>query len=243
MLSRTKKLCSLSLAAIFVVSLTAAPTFAAPTEEPSYAYGSGQLTEENQSFSVSGAVVSPEISRDGFSITAPPPPPPPPPVPEVKVEDIKVTSSTVYQNDVTWAIQWPFPVGVPMSSDFGSRTSPCAGCSSDHHGIDLVPGDGTPVQAMSDGVVKKVDDMGNDDYGYYVVISYSIRGQKVEAIYGHLQRDSSSLKAGDVVKVGDKVGLVGSTGHSTGAHLHYELHVNGEIVDPMIWMPANVGTP
>jgi hypothetical protein len=137
------------------------------------------------------------------------------------------------------AIRWPFPTAVPISSGFGNRIAPCRYCSSYHRGVDFVPGRGKPTYAMADGVVTQSEFSGG--YGQHVYIEHQINGQSVMTVYAHLQRDSSPLRVGDRVSVGDFVGLVGSTGTSTGAHLHFEVRIDGVYVDPFAFLTANAG--
>jgi hypothetical protein len=134
-------------------------------------------------------------------------------------------------------IRWPFPVAVPISSGFGNRIAPCRYCSSYHRGVDFVPGRGAPTYAMADGVVTQSEFSGG--YGQHVYIMHQINGQSVMTVYAHLQRDSSPLRVGDQVSVGDFVGLVGNTGTSTGAHLHFEVRIDGVYVDPFAFLTAN----
>lgn len=137
------------------------------------------------------------------------------------------------------AIRWPFPVAVPISSGFGNRVAPCRYCSSYHRGIDFVPGSGAPTYAMAEGVVTQSEFSGG--YGQHVYIEHRLNGQSVLTVYAHLQRNSSPLRVGDRVEVGGFVGLVGSTGTSTGAHLHFEVRIDGVYVDPFAYLTANTG--
>lgn len=134
-------------------------------------------------------------------------------------------------------VRWPFPVAVPISSGFGNRIAPCRYCSSYHRGVDFVPGRGAPTYAMADGVVTQSEFSGG--YGQHVYIEHQINGQSVLTVYAHLQRGSSPLRVGDQVRVGDFIGLVGSTGTSTGAHLHFEVRIDGVYVDPFAYLTAN----
>jgi murein DD-endopeptidase MepM/ murein hydrolase activator NlpD len=138
------------------------------------------------------------------------------------------------------AIRWPFPIAVPISDGYGSRTSPCSGCSSQHKGTDFTPGAGSAIGSIADGVVslKTTSSWG---FGYHVYIDHIIDGQKVTSVYAHMQLGSSDLEVGDVVKAGDFVGLVGTTGASTGPHLHLEVRVDGVQVDPFLWLTVNAG--
>lgn len=148
-------------------------------------------------------------------------------------------TADTFVNDPSSAVQWPFTQGVPISSPYGNRIPPCPSCSAFHTGVDLTPGIGTPIQAMADGVVTAASDDGGS-YGTYVTIQHEIDGQPVESLYAHMYRGSIPLKVGDYVRVGQLVGLVGSTGQSTGAHLHFALRVASELVDPLVWLPPRV---
>ncbi|MEO9095486.1 MAG: M23 family metallopeptidase [Microbacteriaceae bacterium] len=145
-----------------------------------------------------------------------------------------------FTNDPRGTIQWPFPVGVPISDWFGARSAPTAGATTFHEGVDFAPGNGTPIQAIADGVVRTVDLLDNSGYGVHVIIDHMINGKLVSSVYGHMQVGSVRVTEGQAVKVTDIVGLVGSTGVSTGPHLHFEIHLNGtEPVDPYAWLKAN----
>lgn len=118
-----------------------------------------------------------------------------------------------------------------ISSGFGYRTAPCATCSSEHKGIDFNPGYGSPVYSATSGVVTWV---GNDggSLGYNVVIQDP---GTWEIFYGHMVENSApaDVAVGSRVEVGQQIGLVGNTGQSTGAHLHFEIHDNGVAIDPL----------
>jgi len=125
-----------------------------------------------------------------------------------------------------------------ISSNYGWRTPPCKGCSSDHKGVDFVPGYGTPIFTIADGLVI---DMGrNGGYGNYIKIQHLMGNSEgiIEewvTLYAHIKDNSfpDGLKIGSVVKKGETIAAVGNTGMSTGPHLHFELIVNGEHVDPL----------
>jgi hypothetical protein len=137
----------------------------------------------------------------------------------------------------TGAIRWPFPYPVPITDGFGPRAANISG-SAFHNGVDFVPGGGTPIYAIADGIVTTHTE---DQYGFgnHVIIQHDIPGQNVESLYAHMAYGSSPLKVGDAIKVGDFIGLVGDTGNSYGAHLHFELHVDKVPVDPFIWLTNN----
>lgn len=138
----------------------------------------------------------------------------------------------------TGSVRWPFPYAVPISSGYGERAAPCRGCSSIHHGIDFTPGEGAPIYAIASGTVSftEVSDSG---FGNQVTIDHVIKGKKVSSFYGHMAMNSSPLKTGDKVEVGDLVGLVGATGVATGPHLHFEIWLDGVQTNPYVWLKAN----
>lgn len=145
-----------------------------------------------------------------------------------------------FTNNPNGAIQWPFPVGVPISDRFGPRVSPTEGASSNHMGVDFAPGSGVPIQIMADGVVREVVLGDNGGCGVNVTIDHMLGGQLVSSKYCHLQSGSVRVTAGQQVRVAEIVGLVGNTGVSTGAHLHFEVLLDGtRQVDPYAWLTAN----
>jgi len=100
-----------------------------------------------------------------------------------------------------------------------------------HSGVDLAAPAGTPVHAAGMGVARVA--RSPDGYGLYVVIDH---GGGVATLYGHLEW--TPLSNDEAVRTGDELGLVGSTGLSTGPHLHFEVRRNGRPVDPTLWLPA-----
>lgn len=184
--------------------------------------------QEAQSFTVSGTTSSQVgVQRESWSVTS-------------YAEVLRArygNRNFSYSTTGTGSIRWPFPTAVPISSGFGDRVAPCRYCSSNHRGLDFTPGNGTPIFAIADGVVIQSEFGGG--YGQYAFIEHEINGQTVISVYAHMQRDSSPLQVGDTVSVGDFVGLVGNTGTSTGPHLHLEIRVNDEFVDPFAWLKEN----
>lgn len=120
---------------------------------------------------------------------------------------------------------------VHLSSDYGMRTHPVLGGRRAHKGIDLSAPTGTPIYATADGVVSRAGPFSS--YGNFVSIEH---GASVETRYAHMSRVVAHT--GDRVKKGDLIGYVGSTGRSTGAHLHYEVRVAGAAVNPIPYMNA-----
>ncbi|MCW1383240.1 M23 family metallopeptidase [Novosphingobium sp. KCTC 2891] len=123
----------------------------------------------------------------------------------------------------------PINSGRALSSGFGMRVHPVLGGLRAHKGIDLPATTGTPIYATADGVVGKADWFGG--YGLYVQLEH---GASLETRYGHMSR--IAVAEGQHVRKGDVIGYVGSTGRSTGAHLHYEVRVAGEAVNPLPYM-------
>ncbi|WP_291536904.1 M23 family metallopeptidase [Brevundimonas sp.] len=114
-----------------------------------------------------------------------------------------------------------------VSSNFGFRTHPISGFKKMHQGIDFAAGAGTPVVAPADGVVVEARRWGG--YGNWLRIRHN---NGLESGYGHLSRYGSGIRAGQRVSQGQIVAYVGSTGASTGPHLHYELWRNGQRINP-----------
>ena len=98
-----------------------------------------------------------------------------------------------------------------------------------HNGVDLAAAHGTPVYATADGRIGRAQWFGS--YGNYVQIEH---GGELQTRYAHLS--SYTVEAGEMVRKGDLIGYIGSTGRSTGPHLHYEVRVDGEPVDPIPYM-------
>ncbi len=125
---------------------------------------------------------------------------------------------------------FPLPSGkYRITSCYGPRdpiNTPAGTTSNFHDGIDLAAEAGTPIYAWKEGVVVASENAYHG-YGNYVVVKHSTSTGNVYTLYAHMSRRMA--KVGDVVKVGDQLGTVGSTGYSTGAHLHFELRVGGDI--------------
>jgi murein DD-endopeptidase MepM/ murein hydrolase activator NlpD len=118
--------------------------------------------------------------------------------------------------------------GARLSSRFGMRRHPISGYSRMHKGTDFAAPTGTPVYAAGNGVVERASRYGG--YGKYVRIQHA---NDYETAYAHLSRYGPGVKKGRRVKQGDIIGYVGSTGASTGPHLHYEVLIDGKQVDAM----------
>ncbi|MES2491780.1 MAG: M23 family metallopeptidase [Pseudomonadota bacterium] len=121
--------------------------------------------------------------------------------------------------------------GVKLTSDFGMRWHPVTGGRRQHKGIDLGAAVGTPIYAAADGMVSRADWFSS--YGLFVALQH---GGTIETRYGHMSR--LAVAAGQTVRKGDIIGYVGSTGRSTGPHLHYEVRIAGEAVNPLPYLQA-----
>jgi murein DD-endopeptidase MepM/ murein hydrolase activator NlpD len=123
----------------------------------------------------------------------------------------------------------PVTTSRSMSSNFGMRVHPVLGGFRMHKGVDLPASTGTPIHATADGVIGRADWFGG--YGLCVEIEH---GANLETRYGHMSR--IAVAEGQHVHKGDVIGYVGSTGRSTGPHLHYEVRIGGEAVNPVPYL-------
>ncbi len=148
----------------------------------------------------------------------------------------------VSEYNFTWPVKDPL-----ITSPFGSRTNPITGDREFHTGIDIVSKDhavNVPIYAVDNGVVIKTRNFCRGQcntytlgYGNFVYIDHGkIKGHNVRTFYAHLK--NTSLKKGDVVQKGELIGYMGSTGFSTGKHLHFEVEVDGSNVDPIKYLPS-----
>lgn len=122
---------------------------------------------------------------------------------------------------------YPLAVQAPLTSDFTNRINPVTGRSESHKGIDLGAPKGTDILAAENGSVIYASWM--NGYGNCVIVDH---GNGLWTVYGHIMNDGIYVKVGDVVKRGQKIAGVGSTGQSTGNHLHFEVRKNEVPTDP-----------
>jgi len=113
-----------------------------------------------------------------------------------------------------------------LTGTFGGRSDPFSGEPAFHQGLDISTQKGQPVYATADGTVETASYTG--DYGNLIVIKH---GFGLVTRYGHLSR--YNVKPGSQVKRGDVIGFVGATGRATGAHVHYEILANGQLINPL----------
>lgn len=127
------------------------------------------------------------------------------------------------------SLRWPLNISGRISSGFGKRESPTAGASTYHRGLDIAAPSGTPIVAAAGG--KVVTAAYSSSAGNYVMISH---GNSLYTVYMHCSR--LVVKEGDAVGAGQVIAFVGSTGISTGPHLHFGVSKNGSYVDPKIYV-------
>ena len=130
----------------------------------------------------------------------------------------------------TGTLQWPLPVAGTITSQFGHRVDPITGEVSSHTGTDIACAEGTPILAAADGTVTVANglDSWGGSYGYYIQIDH---GGGLETLYAHCS--AICVTTGQQVQAGQVIGYVGHTGRATGSHLHWEVHINEDRVNPM----------
>ena len=122
--------------------------------------------------------------------------------------------------------------GATLTSGYGMRWHPVLGGRRQHKGVDLAQPVGTPVYATADGMISKAEWFSS--YGLFISLEH---GGNIQTRYGHLSR--LNVAAGQMVHKGDLIGYVGSTGRSTGPHLHYEVRIAGVAVNPIPYMQGS----
>ena len=119
-----------------------------------------------------------------------------------------------------------------LTSSYGTRSDPFKGRRAQHNGIDLAGPIGTPIYATADGIVKRAG-WNSGGYGNFIEIDH---GKGITTRYAHLSK--VQVRAGERVERGVQIGKMGSTGRSTGSHLHYEVRIDGRAVNPIPFMKS-----
>ncbi|MCX7523052.1 M23 family metallopeptidase [Microbacterium sp. STN6] len=132
---------------------------------------------------------------------------------------------------------WAIPARGPITGSYGARPAPCYGCSSYHLGVDIGAGYHAGIYAAAAGVVSYAGPASG--YGNLILINH---GGGIVTAYGHMERNQIFVGIGQRVVAGEAIARVGSQGHSTGPHLHFEVRVNGSKVNPITFMRAR-GAP
>jgi len=127
------------------------------------------------------------------------------------------------------SFKFPLAYCTMLTSSYGYRVHPITGNYSFHNGVDLAAGQGTPIYATKSGKVTTATY--NYAYGYYVVVNHL---DGYSSLYGHMTH--YTVSEGDYVERGEVIGYVGSTGYSTGPHLHFTIYYNGNTVNPMSYI-------
>jgi len=140
----------------------------------------------------------------------------------------------------TTQVVFPLPEGTWVATDpFGPRDDPITGAASFHTGQDLAAPAGTTILAAADGIVRFA---GMDGDTGTIVIEHTVGGQQVTTLYAHMWPDGINVTVGQAVTAGQPIGQVGSSGHSTGPHLHFEVHPGTSRdapIDPVPWLAAH----
>lgn len=116
---------------------------------------------------------------------------------------------------------WTKPANGTFTSGYGYRMHPIYGKGKMHYGVDFANSTGTPVVSAADGVVSYASPLST--YGNVIMVTHSIDGQTFTSLYAHLSKINVSV--GQVVSKGEHIGAIGTTGNSTGPHLHFEIHI------------------
>lgn len=164
---------------------------------------------------------------------------------DVEVAPPPITSQVASLGSVqlidTDTIVWPVQTPEKRSGGYGPRSAPCAGCSTFHDGVDFTPGNGTPVMSIADGVVVLATENGGG-LGVNVEVQHNIGGELITSSYAHMQFGSIAVSVGQQVTAGQQLGVVGTTGQSTGPHLHLEMFGgDGARFDGFAWLSARIG--
>lgn len=144
---------------------------------------------------------------------------------QIEEQIAKAANPNVYQGSASGFI-WPCPAYTRISSYFGPRTQPVAGASTNHKGVDLAAPYGSDILASADGIV--TTSTYSSSAGNYIVIAH---GNGISTVYMHAS--SLLVSVGETVSQGQVIAKVGSTGYSTGNHLHFGVIKNGVYVDPL----------
>lgn len=200
------------IAAAMTLAIVTAPSGAALAEEQAAVHEAEVFVEASQTFTAPVEATTAHQSHEDFTVT------------------------------LISVVGWPTVTGAAteVSSPFGKRSLRMAGVGAFHEGVDLTPGAGTAVLAIADAHV--VSAGWAEGTGETVTLSSTIDGVQVTTVYGHMQTGSLRVAEGMTVGQGDTIGLVGSTGISTGAHLHFEVWEAGQLIEPLSWIRSHANT-
>ncbi|MDL9981114.1 M23 family metallopeptidase [Microbacterium sp. ASV49] len=224
-----------------LVATVAIPAFASLTPTASAQTLQQASADDAQKIVVASDATAAAIDRDGYSATTPDE------LAKAKAEAAALarakakasTASVKFKMNLgmvapgSGAVRWPVAHVDHIGDGFMAR-------GGEHHGVDLLDPAGTPIFAAAAGTVR-VSTESYYAYGVAIVIDSVINGQRVSTTYAHMTYGSRQVQVGQTVAAGQLIGAVGSTGRSTANHLHFEVTINGTLVDPLAWLEANAG--
>ncbi len=199
-------------------------------ENMNVAQGKDVVTQAQDGQSIEASGSSVVAGRDGISVSGAEP---------VKAfTDSSSNRITPIVPESSGPILWPFPGPVPMTDAYGARANfwTWGGWTGNFHsGQDFDPGYGTPIRSIADGIVVEVS---SSLCGQAVVVSHNVKGEKFDSEYCHMIYGSPNVTVGESITAGTIVGNVGQTGMATGPHLHLEIHIAGNAIDPIGFLRA-----
>lgn len=227
-----------------LVAAVALPAYAATKPAEAATTVQQMAAVDAQSLVVASDATAAPLSRGTFTATTPGE------IEKKKAEEAAAARAAAAAKAVTASSSSSFDIGnyalvspgsgevrypLPQGSYHVSRTVGGA-----HQGADMLAPAGTPIYAAAAGVVRaSAESIGG--YGVAVMLDSVVGGQRVQTTYGHMIYGSRQVQAGQTVAAGQLIGFVGSTGRSTANHLHFEVWVNGGLMEPIAWLAANAG--
>jgi murein DD-endopeptidase MepM/ murein hydrolase activator NlpD len=209
------------------LALAAVPTGFDAAPSPSIGGAADPAGAATQRVEITAAPAAPSASRDEYVTGAPDLP-------------SQVAGLGAISLPASEALSWPVVDATRISSPFGERDAPCGGCSTFHDGVDYTPREGTPVLSIAGGTVTVAAE-GTPGLGTLIEIQHNIEGRLLTSSYAHLESGSPQVVVGDQVAAGQLIARVGSTGQSTGPHLHLELYAaDGVRIDGDAWLAARL---
>ncbi|MDR6907910.1 murein DD-endopeptidase MepM/ murein hydrolase activator NlpD [Agromyces sp. 3263] len=194
-----------------------------------YAPVEDSITLAPQAIEVAHEAELKPMAVEGYAVEAAPPP--------LLSQVAGLGSVSIIKADL---VVWPVLTPQKRSDGFGPRNAPCAGCSTSHDGVDFNPGNGSPVMSIADGVVVLATENGGG-LGVNVEVQHNIDGELVTSSYAHMQFGSLQVVEGQRVSAGQQLGAVGTTGQSTGPHMHLEMFgADGVRFDGFAWLDDHI---
>lgn len=194
-----------------------------------YAPVEDSITLAPQTIEVAHEAEMKPMAVEGYAVEAAPPP--------LLSQVAGLGSVSIIKADL---VVWPVLTPQKRSDGFGPRNAPCAGCSTSHDGVDFNPGNGSPVMSIADGVVVLATENGGG-LGVNVEVQHNIDGELITSSYAHMQFGSLQVVEGQRVSAGQQLGAVGTTGQSTGPHMHLEMFgADGVRFDGFAWLDDHI---